>query len=341
MASSPVCLNKESPVSMAAASSSPLISPSSDKHFWSTLQSRVDTILEARNADMPPPAVSQAATGGGSNGSKRLKQESLLLQRGFDSIAFSLKQLNSNLENALQGARDLSKAPTFTEILHSVGNGNNSSDNKVNGPGKEDESDEQKKGVKRKFEQEQLQDGSDDDADDQACLEKNGLEKEIDQHNQVDGKLKKAKNLAASMAAKAAWLSREMKSVKSDLCFMQDRCGLLEEENRRLRDGVVKGIRPEEDDLVRLQLEALLAEKSRLANENTNLTRENQCLRQLVEYHQFAAQDASYEQVMEGGVCLDFASTEGNLFDATQIQATDFEFPVCLDERFKDEHKFE
>ena len=56
--------------------------------------------------------------------------------------------------------------------------------------------------------------------------------------------------LAASMAAKAAWLSRELKSVKSDLCFVQDRCALLEEENRRLRDGFVKGIRPEEDDLV-------------------------------------------------------------------------------------------
>ena len=48
---------------------------------------------------------------------------------------------------------------------------------------------------------------------------------------------------------------------------MQERCALLEEENRRLRDGMDKGLRPEEDDLVRLQLEALLAEKSRLANE--------------------------------------------------------------------------
>ncbi|GAB2281228.1 hypothetical protein Dimus_015834 [Dionaea muscipula] len=60
---------------------------------------------------------------------------------------------------------------------------------------------------------------------------------------------------------------------------------------------------------VRLQLEALLAEKSRLAYENTDLTRENQCLRQLVEYHQFASQDlsASYENLLEG-ICLDFSS---------------------------------
>lgn len=52
------------------------------------------------------------------------------------------------------------------------------------------------------------------------------------------------------MATKAASLARELKSIKSDLCFVQERCALLEEENRRLRDGFAKGIRPEEDDLV-------------------------------------------------------------------------------------------
>lgn len=53
---------------------------------------------------------------------------------------------------------------------------------------------------------------------------------------------------------------------------------------------------------VRLQLEALLAEKSRLAIENANLTRENQCLGQLVEYHQLTSQDlsATYEQFIQG-----------------------------------------
>lgn len=61
---------------------------------------------------------------------------------------------------------------------------------------------------------------------------------------------------------------------------------------------------------VRLQLEALLAEKSRLANENANLTRENQCLHQLVEYHQLTSQQdlsESYEHVIKG-LCLDFSS---------------------------------
>lgn len=56
-------------------------------------------------------------------------------------------------------------------------------------------------------------------------------------------------------------------------------------------------------------MEALLAEKSRLANENANLVRENQCLNQLVEYHQLTSHDlsASYEQVIQG-LCLDFSS---------------------------------
>ncbi|RXH84200.1 hypothetical protein DVH24_027099 [Malus domestica] len=69
-------------------------------------------------------------------------------------------------------------------------------------------------------------------------------------------------------------------------------------------------VRPEEDDLVTLQLEALLAEKSGLANENSNLVRENQCLHQVVEYHQLTSQDlsASFEQVVQG-LCLDFSSS--------------------------------
>lgn len=56
--------------------------------------------------------------------------------------------------------------------------------------------------------------------------------------------------LAMSMATKAANMARELKSIRSDLGFMQERCALLEEENRKLRDGLDKGIRPDEDDLV-------------------------------------------------------------------------------------------
>lgn len=68
---------------------------------------------------------------------------------------------------------------------------------------------------------------------------------------------------------------------------------------------------------VRLQLEALLAEKSRLANENTSLRRENQCLQQLVEYHQMTSQHLSdsYEDddtTTIGGTRLDFSSPCSN-----------------------------
>ena len=58
---------------------------------------------------------------------------------------------------------------------------------------------------------------------------------------------------------------------------------------------------------VRLQLETLLAEKSRLAQENANYARENRFLREVVEYHQLTMQDVVYldeniEEVTEVGL---------------------------------------
>lgn len=89
---------------------------------------------------------------------------------------------------------------------------------------------------------------------------------------------------------------------------------------------------------VRLQLEALLAEKSRLAYENANLVRENQCLHQLVEYHQHTSQDlsASYEQFIQG-MCLDFSSPPPPKRDADDKvpqtpQADFFSFSTTLEE---------
>lgn len=54
-----------------------------------------------------------------------------------------------------------------------------------------------------------------------------------------------------------------------------------------------------------------MAEKSRLAQENANLTRENRSLHQLVEYHQLTSQDltASFEEIE--GLYLDFCSPVG------------------------------
>ncbi|CDP03628.1 unnamed protein product [Coffea canephora] len=304
--SSPASLNKGSEAFMDKCSP-PLFSPSSDKCFWSTLRSRIDVLLESRiptdDSSSPPPTQMNA---GAVEREKRMKEDSMLLLRGFDSVAYSLSQLSDNLENALQGARDLAKPPTLTEILNCTLERakyeQQLPQKKEDERGEETEgesNEEGKRGHKRKFD---TQGYSDQDQEDVSLKGKMKSSKEM-------GNLNKAKNLAISMATKAGALARELKSIKSDLCFMQERCTLLEEENRRLRDGYSKGIRPEEDDLVRLQLEALLAEKSRLANENANLARENRCLHQLVEYHQLTTQDlsASYENLIRG-MSLDFSS---------------------------------
>ncbi|EOA21020.1 hypothetical protein CARUB_v10001354mg [Capsella rubella] len=283
-------------VSATSFGSSPPVSPSSDKRLWSNLRNRIDVLLEEKSKDHKPIANNTIITGE-SERSKRFKNDSMLLLKGFDSVSHTLSLLSSNLDNALQGVRELAKPPTLSEILHS-----NLKADQIQRQQKEqveeeeeEEKEEESKGTKRKHESdvEQTEDSSNED-------EKRPKDRKI---------MKKAKNIAISMAAKANSLARELKSIKSDLSFIQERCGLLEEENKRLRDGFVKGARPEEDDLVRLQLEVLLTEKARLANENANLIRENQCLHQMVEYHQITSQELSpsYEQVVQG-LCLDFSS---------------------------------
>ncbi|XP_073311804.1 uncharacterized protein [Primulina huaijiensis] len=95
-------------------------------------------------------------------------------------------------------------------------------------------------------------------------------------------------------AAKAKLLLRELKTVKADLAFSKERCSQLEEENRILREARDKGVNPADDDMIRLQLETLLAEKARLARENSVYARENRFLREIVEYHQLTMQDVLY-----------------------------------------------
>ncbi|KAF9606410.1 hypothetical protein IFM89_025099 [Coptis chinensis] len=290
--SSPSSLTKDN----NSMSTSPVFSPTSEKQYWSDLRNRVDTLL-----DLQAPSEN-----GGLGKRKRLRKEDcLLLLRGFDSISSSLSHLTSNLDTAMHGARELAK-PSLTEALH-CDQEKTASDEVEN-----------KRGVKRKT---NLHESSNDQEDHEEKEKEQSLE---------SGKLKKAKNLAISMATKAATLARELRSMKSNFSFMQERCSMLEEENRRLKEGYGKGMRPEEDDLVRLQLEALLAEKSRLANENANLTRENECLHQLVEYHQVTSQDLSpsYEQVING-MCLDFSSPPPSIAEEANAEGDsgDFEAP--------------
>ncbi|KAG2332916.1 hypothetical protein Bca52824_004096 [Brassica carinata] len=93
----------------------------------------------------------------------------------------------------------------------------------------------------------------------------------------------KASDVAMAMAAKAKLLLRELKMVKSDLAFAKQRSEDHSENSQT-----------DNDDLVRLQLETLLAEKARLAHENSIYTRENLYLRGVVEYHQLTMQDVVY-----------------------------------------------
>ncbi|XP_051118895.1 uncharacterized protein LOC127243082 isoform X2 [Andrographis paniculata] len=259
--SPPASLNKERGRSLISATRS------SEKRLWSALRSRFDALTENQTsiersvpAQMRAEAMEQA---------RKMKQDSVLLLRGFDLTFRSLSQLSSNLDTAFQGARDLSRPPTFTELLETtiVKSNTKLKDDKVEQTGDID-----KRGSKRKLDSNEDQEGE----------EEGPYEM---------GRLKKPKNMTTSMARE------ELDKVRSELDFMKQRCALLADEIRRRNDN--------EDDLVRLQLEALMAEKSRLANENANLTRENQHLQQLVEYFSVS----SYNN-LESGAAMFLHETE-------------------------------
>ncbi|XP_025827614.1 uncharacterized protein LOC112902667 isoform X2 [Panicum hallii] len=81
----------------------------------------------------------------------------------------------------------------------------------------------------------------------------------------------------------------EAAAEETQLKASRNRCAQLEEENKLLRETKQKGSKTEEDDdLIRVQLETLLAEKSRLAQENSTYARENRFLREIVDFHQFS-----------------------------------------------------
>ncbi|XP_047095708.1 uncharacterized protein LOC124708064 [Lolium rigidum] len=119
---------------------------------------------------------------------------------------------------------------------------------------------------------------------------RNFLQNPLDHETQ----LKASRDVANAMSAKAKLLLRELKTVKADLAFAKERCAQLEDENKMLRESQDNGDNPEDDDLIRLQLETLLAEKARLAHENSVYARENRFLREIVEYHQLTMQDVIY-----------------------------------------------
>ncbi|KAL5214181.1 hypothetical protein ABZP36_003333 [Zizania latifolia] len=278
-------------------SAAPLLSPTSDDRFWGHLRTRVDTILEDRLLAAPA-----AMCGVESERGKRLREDSLMLVRGLDSVAASLAQLSDTLTAAQKGVNavamfssgDEGAEPQAKRHCGLAETASLDDDTPVAGANS-GEGSEKELATDAKL----RQDNGDMPASSAVAKSTN---------------LKRARNLAVLMAGRASALASDLKNIKSELHFMQERCGLLEAENKRLREGHDNGVPPEEDDLVRLQLEALLAEKSRLAQENANLSRENQSLIQLVEYHQLTSQDlaASYEDVMHG-MRLDFSSPLGKI----------------------------
>lgn len=127
-----------------------------------------------------------------------------------------------------------------------------------------------------------------------------------------DDQLKASRDVGVATAAKVKLLLRELKTVKADLSFAKQRCSQLEEENRILREARDKGDNPADDDMIRLQLETLLAEKARLAHENFVYARENRFLREIVEYHQLTAQDDVYLDEGIEEVTENYPSTAGS-----------------------------
>lgn len=116
--------------SSAMDATAPLLSPASDDRFWDRLRTRVDTILEDRRLVAPPAATvsrfccppfvcwffflrgeldldvaRSLQCGVESERGKRLREDSLMLVHGLDSVAASLAQLSDTL-TAAQKVRD-------------------------------------------------------------------------------------------------------------------------------------------------------------------------------------------------------------------------------------------
>ncbi|XP_042480827.1 uncharacterized protein LOC122061566 isoform X2 [Macadamia integrifolia] len=245
------------------------------KHgFWGILARKAKAILEDDNvaqqfetSSKTKPQMLETSSGDqfhqpyGSLESNR-KSENPKIQKGLDVITSSLNYLGGTIGKSFEEGLTLVENRTAdiiqeTRRLH----------------------------IRRK--------GSSSDSQNQAndvCTPQQQAQTQTDHETQ----LKASRDVAMAMAAKAKLLLRELKTIKADLAFAKERCAQLEEENRILRESREKGDSTEDDDLIRLQLETLLAEKARLAHENSIYARENRFLREIVEYHQLTMQDVVY-----------------------------------------------
>ncbi|XP_024965113.1 uncharacterized protein LOC112505433 [Cynara cardunculus var. scolymus] len=197
----------------------------------------------------------------------RQKADNPALQKGIDAIASSLNYIGGTIGNALEEGMTVVENRT-ADIIQET----------------------RKLHIKKKSEKNPASNvGST-----RESLQMHTHNTQPQKQTDTEIQLKASRDVSMAMAAKAKVLLRELKTVKADLAFAKERCAQLEEENRVLRETGRDGDRPEDDDLIRLQLESLLAEKARLAQENSVYARENRFLREIVEYHQLTMQDVVY-----------------------------------------------
>ncbi|PWA66805.1 hypothetical protein CTI12_AA324280 [Artemisia annua] len=123
----------------------------------------------------------------------------------------------------------------------------------------------------------------------QECHQETHEQPQMKQETQLQA----SRGVAIATTAKVKQLVRELKNVKAELAFAKELCSELEEENKTLREVDEKEDHPA-DDIIRVQIEMLLEEKGRLVNENSEYSRENRHLREIVEFHQLSMQDVMY-----------------------------------------------
>uniref|UniRef100_A0A1J3FH58 Uncharacterized protein n=1 Tax=Noccaea caerulescens TaxID=107243 RepID=A0A1J3FH58_NOCCA len=200
------------------------------------------------------------------------KMDNPKLRRGLDKFTSSLNQIGDSFEKAFEEGRTLVENKT-ADIIQET----RKLQTRRRGTGGKEENQNQNQN--------------------QSYGVSSSLKKSPEQsnHTEHETQLKASRDVAMATAAKAKLLLRELKTVKADLAFAKERCAQLEEENKHLRENHrEKGSNPADEDLIRLQLESLLAEKARLAHENSVYARENRFLREIVEYHQLTMQDLVY-----------------------------------------------
>ncbi|KAK4742525.1 hypothetical protein SAY87_000526 [Trapa incisa] len=241
--------------------------------FWGVLARKAKAILDDENASEQfenPTRMKQQMYDGPQDAQRSYPSSENLrrvdnptIRKGLDRITSSLNQIGDTFEKAFEEGRTIVENKT-QDIIQET----------------------RKFQVRRK--------GNSEVQNDKAGVNSSWQHLQAQSQINHENQLKASRDVAMATAAKAKLLLRELKTVKADLAFAKLRCSQLEEENKVLREGKEKGGNAADDDLIRLQLEALLAEKARLAHENETYARENRFLREIVEYHQLTMQDVVY-----------------------------------------------